>query len=194
MFKLTLEKSKVPLYRDFFPESNPEDISGFFYRFLQSFSQPIEEPIPEEQLIPVKILVTIRTDRTNEVIVPDDGKFYAECEAFYPNFHPLDDAVLLSAKSLIDRLFDCGDDIVRVIPRTVPLPVGACLLDNTVYVHMTVVVDHTLKSESFFNLKDCHYENIKDLTPSNDLESKLIDSLTIVYNMQGGEPDGNHDN
>ena len=53
--------------------------------------------------------------------------------------------------------------------------------------YVNVVVDHTLKNESFFNLKDCDYVNISDLTYTSDLEKELIDSLAIVYNLNPEE-------
>ena len=147
MFKLILDKSHLPMYKDFFPESSPENLSGMFYRFLQSFSRPIVSSIFGEQFIPIKMLVSIRTDRTNEMIVPDNGKFYTDCTSEYPNEHPLDDQVLLAAKSMVDKYFDCGEDLTKVIPRTIPLPIGACLRNDIIYVYITLVVDHKLKSE-----------------------------------------------
>lgn len=191
MFKLVLDKSHLPLYKDFFPESSPENLSGMLYRFLQSFSRPIVSSIFGEQFIPIKMLVSIRTDRTNELIVPDNGKFYTDCTSEYPNEHPLDDTVLLATKSMVDKYFDCGEDLIKVIPCTVPLPIGACLRNDIIYVYITLVVDHKLKSEEYFKLKGCHYVNISDLTPSNDLESELIDSLAIVCNMQSEEVESN---
>ena len=187
MFKPTLERSKVPLYLDFFPEASTDHISGFFSRFLLSMSRPVETPVSEDMYIPIKMLVSIRTDRTNELIVPDDGKFYIECPDEYPNEHPLDDLVLLVAKKAVDKYFDCGEDIVKVIPRTVPYPVGACLKDDVIYVYVNLAVDHTLKSEEFFKIKGCHYESITSITPSNDLESELLGSLTLVAQIQNEE-------
>lgn len=187
MFKLIFDVGNLNDYKDFLRQFSlkPESLSSQSYLFLRERSRPIVSSIFGELFIPVKMLVSIRTDRTNELIVPDNGNFYTDCTEVYPNMHPLDDTVMLAAKSLVDKCFDCGEDIIKVIPRTVPYPVGACFVDNTFYVYVTVVVDHTLKSESFFKLKDCHYENISDLTPKSVLETLLKDKLAIVN--QGGE-------
>ena len=187
MFKPVLERSKLPLYSDFFPESNTHDLSGFFSKFLLAMSMTVETPVSEEQFIPIQMLVSIRTDRTNELIVPDDGKFYIECPTEYYTEHPLDDLVLLVAKRAVDEYFDCGEDLLKVIPRTVPYPVGACLRDDVIYVYVNLLVDHTLKSEEFFKLKGCHYEDFSSVTPANDLESELIGSLAIVVNTRNEE-------
>jgi len=187
MFKPTLERSKLPLYSDFFPESSTDNLSGFFSKFLLAMSKPVETPVLGEQYIPIQMLVSIRTDRTNELIVPDSGKFYIECPAEYHIEHPLDDLVLLVAKMAVDKYFDCGEDLIKVIPRTVPYPVGACLKNDVIYVYVNLVVDHTLKSEEYFKLKGCHYEDITSLIPANDLESELIGSLAIVVNTQNEE-------
>ena len=189
MFNLIVDKENLPVYSSylgqFFLDST--HISKFSYEFLRRHCRPIVSSIFGEQFIPVKILVSIRTDRTNELIVPDHGNFYTDCTLDYANEHPLDDAVLLSAKKLIDRCFDCGEDIVKVIPRTAPLPIGACFINNVFYVYVSVVVDHTLKDESFFKLKDCHYESIQVQNPRSVLELELKDSLAIVYNLNPEE-------
>lgn len=195
MYKLVFDRDYFGNYEDHLKKLKVDylSISTFAYNHLRIYSRPIVSSIFGERFIPIKFLVSIRTDRTNELIVPDNGKFYTDCTAEYLSEHPLDDTVLLAAKSFIDKYFDCGEDIVKVIPRTIPLPVGACYINDTFYVYVNIVVDHTLKSESFFKLKDCHYENISDLTVSNDLEGKLKDSLAIVYNMQPEEVNTNDD-
>lgn len=182
MFKLIFDKGNLNNYKDFMRMYGvaPEVFSGTSYLFLRQHSRPIVSSLFGELFCPVKMLVSIRTDRTNELIVPDNGKFYTDCTQTYPNEHPLDDTVILAAKSIVDKYFDCGEDLVKVIPRTVPLPVGACLIDDIFYVYITVVVDHTLKNESFFKLKDCHYESIPDQTPASILEANMLDSLPIV--------------
>lgn len=193
MFKLAFDKDYLGNYTDHLKQLKVDftKVSTFAYNHLRIYSRPIVSSIFGGRFIPIKILVSIRTDRTNELIVPDNGKFYTDCTAEYPSEHPLDDTVLLAAKSFIDEHFDCGEEIVKVIPRTIPLPVGACYFNDTFYVYVNVVVDHTLKNESFFNLKDCHYENISDITVANALECALKDSLAIVYNMNTDEVSDN---
>lgn len=184
MFKLVLDEEKLGEYKDL--PIDHAGISTATYDYLRSYSRPIVSSLFGEKFVPIKILVSIRTDRTNELIVPDNGAFYTDCTATYPNMHPLDDTVMLAAKSLVDRLFDCGDDIIKVIPRTAPLPIGACYTKDTFYVYVNVVVDHTLKTESFFKLKDSHYESIHSLNPRSALELELKNSLALVPN-KGGE-------
>ena len=189
MHNHVLERGKLPLYGNFYKESPPNRLSTFFYAFLRVFEKPVESPISGEEYIPIKMLVTIRTDRTNEVIVPDDGKFYTDCTSEYPDIHPLDDRALLAAKSMVLKYF-VDSDFTKVIPGTVPLPVGACYRDGVIYVYVTLIVDHKMKSWDCFKLKDCHYEKISDLIVTDDLEAELVGSLVPV-NMQSEEVDSN---
>ena len=159
---------------------SPQSLKSYFYQILRQNSIPVSTDISCEGFRPVKMLVTIRTDRSNEVLVPNKGQFYTDCTASYPNKHPIDDMVMLSAKRLVDELFNCGDDIVAVIQRTTVYPIGACVFDNKVYVYINVVIDHTLKNESFFKTKGCHFEPIQSLSPETDLGKELIKHLTIV--------------
>ena len=189
MFKLILDEEKLKDFNKFLEnfQVHPDSLSKFTYAFLSGHSRPVVSSLLGERFIPIRMLVSIRTDRTNELIVPENGMFFTNCTAEYPNEHPLDDTVLLAAKSLVDKLFDCGEDIVKVIPRTAPLPIGACYINDAFYVYVNVVIDHTLKDESFFKLKDCKYVNISDLTYTSDLEKELIDSLAVVYNLNPEE-------
>ena len=191
MYKLTFDRCHLPIYEGFYRESTVCKISVFFYKFLASFSKPTDCSAIGEQDIPVNILVSVRTDRTNELIVPDDGKFYTDCTCDYPNQHPLDDVVLLAAKRMFHKCFDCkDDDLTKVVTRTVPFPVGACIRNGKAYVYVTLVVDHKLKSEEYFKLKGCHYEKISDLIVTDDLEAELVGSLVPV-NMQNEEVESN---
>ena len=104
--------------------TDPATIHQNLYVFLRQHSRPLTDSIYGESVPPVKMLVTIRTDLSNEVLVPDDGKFYTNCTDCYPNEHPLDDTVMLAAKSLVDSLFDCGDNIPKVIQRNTVYPMG----------------------------------------------------------------------
>lgn len=134
--------------------------------------------------MPVKILVTVRTDYSNEVLIDHRvSNFYTDCTPDNPNNHILDDLILLSAKSLIDSLFDCGDNISEVIRRTQVYPLGARLFEGEVYVYVNVVIDHTLKSDPKFKIKDSHFFKIKDLYPRSlnpALEEDMIKNLIIV--------------
>ena len=189
MYRLVTDKLAVDDYVKAIAPTlgvDPTTFNGALYVLLRHNSRPIIDSIFGEAIPPVKMLVTIRTDRSNEVLVSDDGKFYTDCTSSYPNEHPLDDTVMLAAKSLVDRLFDCGDDIVKVIPRTTVYPLGACVRDDQVFVYVNVVIDHTLKTEEVFKTKGCHFESITDLTPTSPMEEELLKHLTIV---KGGETD-----
>lgn len=189
MYKLIVDGGRLKDYFDMLRNYSidPESLSGITYKLLRLYSRPVVSSIFGAPLVPVKMLVSVRTDRTNELIVPDNGKFYTDCTAEYPNEHPLDDTVMLAGKMFVDKYFDCGEDILKVIPRTAIYPVGACFIDHTFYVYINIGVDHTLKNESFFKLKDCHYEKIEDLTVGNALECQLKDSLAIVPNLNPEE-------
>ena len=155
-------------------------VSQHFYPVLDRHSRPCDDSIFGDNRRTVRMLVTIRTDRTDEVLVPTDGKFYTECTQSYPNEHPLYDTVLLAAKSLVDSMFDCGDDIQKVIVRTSLYLVGVCVVNEQVYVYVNVIIDHTLKDEEFFVLKDCTFESIKKLIPCSPLEEDMISKLILV--------------
>lgn len=184
MYRLVADEGALNLYLntlDLAVDANPSTFNQALYVFLRHHSRPVTDCIFEGGFFnPVKMIVTIRTDLSNEVLVPDCGKFYTDCTASYPDAHPIDDVVMLAAKSLIDNLFDCGDDLFSVIPRTIAYPVGACVYNDEVYVYVTVVIDHTLKRENFFRVKGCHFEHIANLSPANTLEEELINKLVIV--------------
>ena len=158
-----------------------DKVAQMSYVVLRQHSRPVVDSIFGGNIRPVKILVSVRTDRTNEIIVNEDGAFYIDCTASYPNLHPLDDTVLLSAKSAIEKTIDCHKDLESIITRTSPYPVGACIVDDCIYVYMNVVIDHTLKSEEYFNLNEGYrLESIKNLTPKTKLDKVLKDSLVLV--------------
>lgn len=185
MYRLIYDREYLDGYHKILKEFgvDEEHFSATSYRAFSPLCRPIVSSIHGGDLLPVRILVSIRTDRTNELIVPDDGKFYTDCTTEYPSQHPLDDACLLAMKSMVDKYFDCGEDLHKVIPHTAPLIVGACCVSDVFYVYATLVVDCTLKGAPHFKLKGCHYEKIADITPADDMESRLLQSLPVV-NMQ----------
>ncbi len=151
------------------------------YPILKRHCRPCIDSTFGGNMRPVRMLVSIRTDRTNEVIVPTDGKFYTDCTSAYPREHPLDDMILLAAQSLFNKVFDEGmTQNTNAILRTTVYPVGACVIDEQVYVYTHVVIDHTLKSEEYFHLTDSRFESIIDLKPTSALEEELIKKLIIV--------------
>ena len=165
---------------------DPTTISPALYAVLRHHSRPLITDIYGDSVPTVMMLVTIRTDHSNEVLVPDGGNFFTDCTDSYPNEHPLDDTVMLAAKSLVDRLFDCGERISEVIMRTTVYPLGACVRDDQVYVYSNVVIDHTLKTEEIFKTKGCHFKPITSITPTSPLEEELLKHLTLV---KGGDTD-----
>lgn len=183
MYRLVVDKEAIDDYiKAIAPmiKATPTSFNSALYTLLRHKSRPLVSSIFGESVPTVRMLVTIRTDLSNEVLVPDDGKFYTDCTDSYPDEHPLDDTVMLSAKKLVDSLFDCGDNIQSVIQRTTVYPLGACIIEDTVYVYSNVVIDHTLKNEEIFKTKGCHFEPISSLSPSNLLEEELMSKLTIV--------------
>lgn len=183
MYRLIVDKMVVDDYVKVIAPtvgSNPTTINQTLYVLLRQHSRPLIDSIFGDSVPPVKMLVTIRTDLSNEVLVPDDGKFYTNCTSSYPNEHPLDDTVMLAAKSLVDQLFDCGDNIPLVIRRTTVYPLGACVHNDQVYVYVNVVIDHALKNDRIFKTKGCHFEKIVDLTPTSPLEEEMLNHLILV--------------
>ena len=159
---------------------NTESVTHLFYSFLNHISIPRDVSVPDDDQKTIKFLVTIRTDYTNEVLVPEDGKFFTNCTQYYPNEHPLDDTIMLAAQKLVLDLFDCGEHLVEFIPRTTVYPVGACFVDSEPYVYVNVVIDHTLFDEEHFKLKNCRVSKIESIIPKNHLEYSLLSSLAIV--------------
>lgn len=183
MYRLILDRGIASVYTNAVAPSigaNPDKLHAPFYPFLRKYSRTLEDSIFGDSVLPVKMLVTIRTDRSNEVLVPDDGKFYTDCTSSYPNEHPLDDTVILAGKTIVDKLFDCGENLAEVIRRTTIYPVGGCILDDQAYVYTHVVIDHTLKNSEIFNVKGCHFEHITSLSATNHLEEELLKSLILV--------------
>ena len=183
MYRLVVDKMVLDDYVKVIAPTvgtNPTTVNQALYVLLRQNSRPLIDSIFGDSIPSVKMLVTIRTDLTDEVLVPDDGKFYTNCTSSYPNEHPLDDTVILAAKSLVDSLFDCGDNIPLVIRRTIAYPLGACVYEGQVYVYVNVVIDHTLKNERIFKTKGCHFEKISNLSPKDSLEYELLKKLTLV--------------
>lgn len=183
MYRLIVDKAVLSDYVNAIAPTvgtDPTTFNQALYVLLRHHSRPLIDSIFGDSVPSVKMLVTIRTDLSNEVLVPDDGKFYTDCTSSYPNEHPLDDTVMLAAKSLVDRLFDCGDNIPLVIRRTTVYPLGACVRDDQVYVYVNVVIDHTLKTDKVFKTKGCHFEKIASITPESPLEKELLSKLILV--------------
>ena len=183
MYRLILDRAVMNDYVKVIApsvNSNPDTFNATLYTLLRQHSRPLELSIYGDSIIPVRMLVTIRTDLSNEVLVPTNGLFYSDCTLPYPSKHPVDDVVMLSAKTLVDRLFDCGDNTPLVIRRTIVYPIGACIYRDEVYVYVNVVIDHTLKNDQIFKTKGCHFEEILYLTPNNSLEGEMLKRLTIV--------------
>ena len=183
MYRLIVDRTIINGYVDIIAPSLDIDsatINTTFYKILRQHSRPLIDSIFGYPVPNVNMLVTIRTDLSNEVLVPDDGKFYTDCTSSYPNEHPLDDTVILAAKSLVDKLFDCGDNTPLVIKRTTLYPLGAFVRYAQAYVYVNVVIDHTLKNDSIFKIKGCHFEKISDIIPTNPMEEELLKNLAIV--------------
>lgn len=183
MYKLFADKLAVNDYVNAIAPTmgiDPTTFNQALYVLLRHHSTPQIYTTTGESVCPVKMIVTIRTDLSNEVLVPDDGKFYTDCTASYFDEHPLDDTVMLAGKILVDRLFDCGENIPLVIQRTTVYPIGACVRDNQVYVYVNVVIDHTLKTDELFKTRGCHFEKITSITPTSPLEEELLNHLTLV--------------
>lgn len=158
----------------------PNIVSPMLYKLLSKASIPCDVSVADVNQKTIKFLVTIRTDTTNEVLVPTDGMFFTNCTRYYPEEHPLDDMILLAAQNLVLQLFDCGEYLPMYIQRTTVYPVGACLVNDEPYVYVNVVFDHTLLDETNFHLKDCELVSIEDIVTNSILEDTLLKSLAIV--------------
>lgn len=180
MKRLCLSKYWFDSYKDV--GGNISSVNPQFYKFLNMVSESCDVSVSDESYNKktIKFLVTIRTDLTNEVLVPTDGMFFTNCTKYYPTEHPLDDMIMLSAQSLVLQLFDCGEYLPMFIQRTTVYPVGACIINEEPYVYVNVVFDHTLLEEVNFNLKDCELVKIESIVPNSTLEESLLNSLAIV--------------
>ena len=194
MFNLFIKEEVLNDYKNNFCEKagiNPSNIVTTFYsHFLREFSESHRVPVSDDTFKPVRFLVSIRTDYTNELIVPKNGKFYTDCSSSYPNEHPLDDMAILASKKLVEELFDCGEHITEIIPHTLPHVMGATLHEDIPYVYIHVVIDSKLKDNEHFKLKDCDYVPIHSIKPCDGLEKTLVSSLIIV---KGGNENVHND-
>ena len=174
-------------------DGDPADlVSPMLYKLLSKVSIPCDVSEADVDQKTIKFLVTIRTDTTNEVLVPKDGLFFTNCTRYYPNEHPLDDIIMLAAQKLVLELFDCGEYLPTYIQRTTVYPVGACLFNDEPYVYVNVVFDHTLLNEENFKLKGCDLVSIKDIVTHSTLEESLLKSLAIVKGENKDVCDNDH--
>ena len=183
MKRLCMSKYWFDSYKDV--GGDHSSVTPQLYRFLNMVSESCDVSVADEDSRKtIKFLVTIRTDLTNEVLVPENGLFFTNCTRYYPDEHPLDDMVMLSAQKLVLDLFDCGDYLPMFIQRTTVYPIGACIQNDEPYVYVNVVIDHTLFDEECFNIKDCSVVKIEDLVTNSTLEERLLNSLALV---KGGQ-------
>lgn len=179
MKRLCMSKYWLDSYKRDMKDS--ESVTTQFYKFLKMISEPCDVSLADgDDRKTIKFLVTIRTDTTNEVIVPKDGLFFTNCTRYYPDEHPLDDMVMLAAQKLVLDLFDCGELLPMLIQRTTLYPVGACIVNEEPYVYVNVVIDHTLFDEAGFNLKDCEVAPIESIRTYSTLGETMLNSLAIV--------------
>lgn len=135
---------------------------------------------------PIHFLVSVRTDYSNEVVC-NDSTFYFDCEvSINEALAPFEDLLYLSCKEAVHKVFGCKDTLPQIIRRSDVSAVGACIIDSVPYMFSTVVLDHKLKSESYFNLLEgMSLKPIQSLSAQNKLEEALIPHLIIIN--RGGE-------
>lgn len=150
------------------------------YVLLRSISKPTEDC--GKPAIPVRMFVSIRTDKTNEMIVDVNiGNFYWDCTEDHLVKHSLDDLVLLSAKKLFEDVFsNMQNSISLMVRRSAVYPVGSLIDAGEVKVYVNIAIDHTLRDEPLFFLKEEYkFVKIEDLQ-SDYLGDKFKRSLAIV--------------
>lgn len=135
-----------------------------------------------ENLTPVKIMVSIRTDLTNEILVDDlSVKFYSDCTPVTSEEHGLDDLIILACKNkVLESLSIPEQDLHKFIVRTSLYPVGACVQDDEPIVYANVIIDHLLQKEPFFALNRCKFVPIESINPQTFFEEEMKKSLIIV--------------
>ena len=170
---------------------SPSKVEPSFYSYiLRHCSKSLPVPVSGETFKPIRFLVSIRTNHTNELIVPRDGKFYTDCTSDYPDEHPLDDMSILAMKKLVDERFDCGEHTPEIISHTMPHVVGALIHNDIPYVYADVVIDSKLKDNEHFKLRDCEFVPIQSIKPNDGLEESLLNSLAIT---KGGHENAHDD-
>ena len=165
---------------------NPKSVDPYLYIFLRNHSKPVSSETVGDNVLPVRMFVSVRTDLTNEVLVNEAGSFSIDCTSSYPSQHPIDDTVLLAGKQAVDFTFDCGEHLLEVIQRTTIYPLGACVIEGEVYVYINVVIDHTLKDNPHFKTKGCEFKSIQSLSTKHPVEKAMLKKLAIV---KGGVSD-----
>ena len=172
MYKLVVDD-----YSKFIQDLRQDSDRKTAYSLLKTNNKVTEELT--EPMKPIKMLVTIRTDLTNEVLVSDTCGFYTDCTLSFTEPCSLDEAVVMSAKSLVDKLFDCKEHTFDAIRRTVLQPLGVFVYREQVYIYTNIIMDSKLKKEEYFHVRDSHFEPIRAQKPYNKLEEELIECLVI---------------
>lgn len=184
-YRMHVNKDSISDYVTMSPHTGakPENVEPLLYNFLKMTSENVADSEFDLKHIPIRFLVSLRTDTTNQIVAPIKGNFYTDCTKSYSDEHLLDDLSILSARELVLSLFRNHDYLPVIIPRTAMYPIGACYIDGVVYVYSNVVIDHTLLEDPNVDFNDCELIDIKDLVRGTPLEESLINSLAIV----GGE-------
>lgn len=182
MYKTVVEMEEFERYLKTLDNmgENIHDVSKVAYVGLRQIVTNLEDFIRPH--IDVNMLVTMRTDKTNEVLVDKTGKFFWDYSEQYPDKHTLDDLVLLSAKELVDDVFKALGhfDTLSIIQRSTVYPVGSLVHEGAVFVYVNLVIDHTLIEEPFFQLKDGYLLNKIQGLRTDHFSDKLKTSLALV--------------
>ena len=117
------------------------------YKAFELYAECVKENT--DGYIPINFLVSLRTDRTNEILVMNGHHYQSYIPLFPEKEVPFDDGVLLSGKEFMQSAYyyHVVSDVAMHIE---PLPIGAVIYDKLPYVYTQLVLDHNYRD---FSLK-----------------------------------------
>lgn len=145
------------------------------YKAFELYAECVEENV--KGYLPIKFLVSLRTDRTNEILVMQGHHYQSYIPLFPEKEVPFDDGVLLSSKELMQSVY-YSHSISEVAIHTEPLPLGAIIYDNVPYVYIQLVLDH--------NYKDIPLKcgEFKPMTSLCCVRGSLAESIPLIFTKE----------
>lgn len=151
-----------------------------YNKLEEIFSQTCVDPRFFETSYKIHVLVSFRTDLTNELLVHDQKVFW---EQEYTTDY-FDDIALEAMSSAFRSIFP-KDYYPLIASRTVPTVIGAVKYGGEIYVYAVVAMDNKLRNEDFFSIPEKDYfipiEVAKSMcTDTADFDLMLLNSLVLV--------------
>lgn len=182
MLKLKLTVEDLEAFKNTI-DSNPAGFSSDTYNCLREHVKTYEWDEKSLEDKHVILLGTMRTAFSDEVVLDEGGSFFTDCYYCHSEEFDLDDSILLGARYLVEKLIDTNsiEGLREVAHNSIPSPLGACVIGDTVLVYFTVNLNDRVKR---FDVKG-EYVKIEDLFPTNQLELFMLSKLPVVQKKGG---------